>query len=95
MAKKKSDKIDYKGLSEALQSDVDKLTEKLVIAQKELVARGALIRTYRLVLKSCYSHLEQCIVHTGVVTQEDIDYSRNLANRIIWHADSEEKKPNS
>jgi hypothetical protein len=91
MAKKKSDKVDYKGLSEALQSDVDKLTEKLVVAQKELLERGALIRTYTGVLRACHNHFEHCITLTGAVTQEDIDYSRKMANRIIEHAEAEEK----
>ena len=91
MAKKKSDKIDYIGLSEALQSDVKKLTEKLVVAQKELLERGALIRTYTGVLRACHNHFEHCITHTGAVTQEDIDYSRKMANRIIEHAETEEK----
>ena len=91
MAKKKSDKVDYKGLSEALQSDVDKLTEKLVVAQKELTKREALIRTYMFILRACHGHFEQCIAHTGAVTQEDIDYSRKMTRRIIQHAEAEEK----
>ncbi|NDD82653.1 hypothetical protein EB118_20165 [bacterium] len=92
---KKSEKIDYKVLSETLQSEIKKLHAKLETAQEELHVRNDEICTYYFLLNAYDDHFRNCISYTGVVTKEDVDYARNLANRILKYQPEIDNKPNS
>jgi len=92
---KKSEKIDYKVLSETLQSELKKLNAKLETAQKELDVRTDEMRTYQFLLRAYDSHFRSCINLTGAVTQEDVNYTISLTNRILNNKQQKGNKPNS
>ena len=90
---KKNDKVDYKGLSEQLQKDVDVLSMKIVTLQKSLENKEKMLTMLDLNWMMTMHHLKKCGVYTGKITDEDVHYCDTLAKRILnYHQEQETKQ---
>lgn len=90
---KKNDKVDYKGLSEQLQKEVDALLFRIVALQKSLENKDKKLTVLDLNWMMTMNHLKQCSARTGKITEEDVHYCDKLAKRILnYHQEQETKQ---